>query len=360
MVCSCTKYGEIGELLMNRKISVLILIAVFLSMAFYAEASSLSSIFSKVKSSVVMVRTVQTDISPVARGNFVSSFSLGSGVIISKDGLVMTAAHVIQTVDAVCIETLDHELIPAKIIASVPFADVALLRLDKMPENTVVAKIGDSDRMVIGDDVFVVGAPYGLSQTLTSGIISARHMSNHIMGDFSEVELFQTDAAINRGNSGAPVFNMNGEVIGIVSHIMSLSGGSNGLGFAVTSNVAKKLLIDQESYWSGVEGVLISDDVAKLFNVPQPEGFMIQRVADNSPASRMGIKGGTIRIEIEGQQIVAGGDILLEVAGISITRENIEHDRIRKILNNLAPGETATVKLLRGGTVLALVFRKTE
>src|SRR5262249_38699074 len=153
------------------------------------------------------------------------------------------------------------ETIPARVLTSEPAADVALLQLDHVPSKSVTAKLADSDAAEVGDEVFVVGAPIGMTHTLTVGYISARRNPNKFYSGLSRSEFFQTDAAINEGNSGGPMFNMRGEVIGIVSHILSKSGGSEGLGFVVTSNLASKLLLERNPFWSGVEGVLLSNEL---------------------------------------------------------------------------------------------------
>lgn len=128
--------------------------------------------------------------------------------------------------------------------------------------------------------MFVIGAPYGISRSLTAGHISARHVAKGSGGIEWPLELFQTDASINSGNSGGPMFNMSGEVVGIVSYILTKSGGFGGLGFAATSNVVRRLLLAEKSPWTGVEAYLLSDNLARFFNVPQPYGVPVQRVAD--------------------------------------------------------------------------------
>src|SRR2546428_13848763 len=219
-------------------------------------------------------------------GSPVSVGGLGSGVLISPDGKILTAAPVVQTADAIEVEFLTGEPLRAPVLSSEPSADVALLQLEKAPRGPFVAKIGDSDSVEIGAPVFVVGAPLGASHTLTVGYISARRKPNATLSGMSRAEFFQTDAAINQGNSGGPLFNMQGEVIGIVSYILSHSGGSEGLGFAVTSKVARQLL-EQKSFWSGVSGYMLSGDLAQGFNVPPPGGGPPgAAVAAGSPAPR--------------------------------------------------------------------------
>jgi len=149
----------------------------------------------------------------------VSSAGLASGVLISDNGKVLTAAHVVQAVDKVFVEFADGQIVTARVISSATNADVALLQLDSVPQGVSPAKLGDSDQVEVGDEVLVVGAPYGLSLTLTVGHVSGREVSKSSLASLSAREVFLTDAAINRGNSGSPLFNRQGEVIGIVSNI---------------------------------------------------------------------------------------------------------------------------------------------
>jgi S1-C subfamily serine protease len=319
-----------------------------------AQASlTLAEIFKRVNPAVVEIHTEQSDLPPVPRGQPVSVAGLGSGVLISPDGKILTAAHVVQTADAIEVEFLTGEKIGARVLSSEPSADVALLQLDKAPRAPFVAKIGDSDAVEIGAPVFVVGAPLGASHTLTVGYISARRRPNATLSGMSRAEFFQTDAAINQGNSGGPLFNMQGEVIGVVSHILSHSGGSEGLGFAVTSKVARQLL-EQKSFWSGVGGYMLSGELAKVFNLPPPgAGLLVQRVAAGSPAEKIGLKGGTTRASIGDDDIVVGGDIILSVMGIAMS-EPSSLTLIRQKLTELNVNDPVQVTVLRGGKVITL------
>jgi S1-C subfamily serine protease len=221
-----------------------------------------------------------------------------------------------------------------------------------VPKQVVAAKLGDSEKVEVGDEVFIVGAPYGLSRTLTAGHISARHRLNRISGGFELGELFQTDAAINPGNSGGPMFNMAGEVIGIASRILTKSGGSEGLGFAVTANTARRLLLEQPSFWFGVDGIVLEDELAAAFNLPQPMGFLVQQVAENSPASRLGLRPGGIKARIGLSEVLLGGDIILEVVGIEVSEDCYQN--IQNRLSQTKTGDTITVKVLRAGRMLQL------
>jgi S1-C subfamily serine protease len=168
------------------------------------------------------------------------------------------------------------------------------------------------------------------------------------------LELLQTDAAINKGNSGGPMFNMAGEVIGVVSYILSQSGGFEGLGFAVTVNVAQKLLINAKGFWSGIDGLILSDEWVRIFNIPQPAGFLVQRIADNSPASRIGLIGGSYRANIAGVDLVTGGDIILSVGGIPVVADGSTTLKMIEYLNSAKPGDTISLKVLRAGQITEL------
>ena len=182
----------------------------------------------------------------------------------------MTAAHLVDTADTVSVEFSNGDIRVAKVIASEPAADVALLKLNgPLPSGAAVAKLGDSDKAEVGDQIFVVGAPHGISYTLTVGYISGRRRPNTLYSGLSLTEFFQTDAAINQGNSGGPMFNMVGEIIGIVSAIISKSGGSEGLGFAATSNMARRLLLEQRSFLGGVAGYFLMGNTPRFLTFPR-------------------------------------------------------------------------------------------
>jgi S1-C subfamily serine protease len=318
-----------------------------------AHAQQLREMFSKTNPSVVVIRTIERRVAPQAQG-LVSLPGLGSGVVISSDGKILTAAHVVQAADQVSVEFADGKKERAHVSASYPRADIAIVQLDFPPAGLMPAKLGNSDAVQVGDDVFVIGAPYGLSHSLTVGHVSGRHISNDSIAGLSKVEVLQTDAAINQGNSGGPMFNMAGEVVGIVSQILSNSGGFQGLGFAVASNVASKLLLNKKSFWTGIDGYLLTNELARIFNVPQAAGLLVQRAADNSPASDLRLIAGTIPTNIGGTELVVGGDIILEVAGIPIVEEWKSLDEIQAALGNLNTGEKYSLKVLRGGAVVEL------
>jgi len=320
--------------------------------------ATLKGVFNKVKSSVVVVKTVQNELPPDADQPLVSSGGLGSGVIISADGKVLTSAHVVQTADSVGAVLSDGQMIPATVISSTLLADVALLQLEKVPGGVGVAVLGNSDKTDVGDEVFIVGAPYGLSYSLTAGHISGRHRSGKVIWGLTELELFQTDAAINSGNSGGPVFNLKGEVVGIVSQLLSASGVFEGFGFAVTANVVRTLLMEQTFFWSGLDGILLSGTLARVLNIPQREAILLEQVADNSPAARLGMRGGILKATIGDEEICLGGDVLLEVGGVVANRANIINGSLRRVVAELQPGASVPCKFLRAGKIDAVSYTK--
>ena len=317
-------------------------------------AQEIRELFNKVNPSVVVIRTIQIKPSVSAREGYLSMEGQGSGVMISDDGKIMTAAHVVQIADRIVVEFVDGQEIPANVIASAPYADISLPQLERKPNNIKPVKLGDSDKTEIGDRTFIVGAPYGLKHTLTVGYISGRHKSSTVIGNLTPLELFQTDAAINMGNSGGPMFNMKGEVIGIVSHILSQSGGFEGIGFAVTSNLGDRLLIKQKSFWTGINSYLLAGPLAEIFNLPQPAGLLVQNVASGSPYAKLGLRPGYLNMLLEDEELTVGGDIILEVGGIPVPDEITEFYTFNSFMNSLQSGDTLSVKIIRAGKIIEL------
>lgn len=278
----------------------------------------------------------------------------GSGVLISAQGEVLTAAHLVQTADTVRVKFIDGTTLGASVVASEPAADVALLKLEQVPDGVPVAKLADSDQAQVGDRVIVIGAPYGLSHTMTIGYLSARHAPGSLGGKLVLGEFLQTDAAINRGNSGGPMFNANGEVIGIVSYILSRSGAFEGLGFGVAINTAREFLLERRSFWSGISVFGLTGTLAKVLNLPQDGGAIVQRVAKDSLGARLGLLPSVVPARIGAYELLLGGDIILAVNGIAIVGMPDDYNRIREHLDQLERGEEITVKVLRHGRVLTL------
>ena len=316
-----------------------------------AEPQNLGDLYRKVSPSVVVVRAKGREVSTSGVARFRET---GSGVLVTEDGKVVTASHVVHGMDDITVEFLGRDPVRARMIGFQPGADLALLQLDQVPPNPPVATvIADSRTVGVGDRVFIVGAPYGLTYSLSSGIISALWSANTVNREFPLADFFQTDAAINTGNSGGPMFNMAGEVVGIVSHIITKSGGSEGLGFVVTANTVRKLLFEKRPFYLGADGQIVSGPMAMLLNVPQDGGYLVKTVVKDSLAERLGLMGGDRSAAIDGQQMVLGGDIILTAQGIEILTIDDLISAV-KAIRDQPPGGQVSVRVLRGGKVVDL------
>ncbi|MCK4620778.1 MAG: DegQ family serine endoprotease [Desulfuromonadales bacterium] len=246
----------------------------------------------------------------------------GSGFIISSDGYIMTNNHVVGDADRVTVQLLDGREFTAKIIGTDPPTDVALIKIEaegKLP----YLKLGDSDRLEVGDWVLAFGNPFGLSHTLTAGIVSAKGRSGIGLTDYEN--FIQTDAAINPGNSGGPLVNLDAEVIGMNTAIFSRSGGYMGIGFAIPINMAKTIhsqLIEHGSVTRGRLGVYIQEltkDLAESFDIKQTQGILVAQVIDDSPAEDAGLKQGDVIVALDGKKVTKVATFRNKIA---LTRPN--------------------------------------
>jgi len=337
-----------------------LLLSICLLFAMMVNAQNLSELYDEVSSSVVVINILSVE--PRKTDNnftLVAKVSQGSGVLISEDGLIWTAAHVLQSAEVVQVEFFDGEIYEANVLSSNPLADVALIKINgkfKLKDKKVV-KIGNSDTLKIGEDIFVLGAPFGLKQSLSKGILSGRHKPESLSNGFVKIEFLQTDAAINHGNSGGPMFNMQGEVIGITNSIYSTSGGFNGIGFAISSNTAKKLLMDEPNIWTGMNSILLTGNVAKALNVPQKSGLLILTLSSKGTAYKIGLRGGSIEATIDGVDLLIGGDIILNFAGIDFSQPNFQN-LIKKKLEAYNKNDKIPLTILRNGKIGVVEFKK--
>ena len=232
------------------------------------------------------------------------SAALGSGFIIDEKGIVITNNHVIQDAEDIIVRVNGDKEFKAQVIGADPLSDIAVLKLDAN-EKFIPVKFGNSDEARIGDWVIAIGNPFGFGGTVTSGIISARNRS---LGLTRYEDYIQTDASINSGNSGGPLFDLNGDVIGINTAILGRSG-SIGIGFAIPSNSAK-IVIDQlvkfgetKRGWLGVRIQDVTKEIADVENLDEPRGALVASVAENSPSQKAGVKAGDIILEFNGEKI---------------------------------------------------------
>jgi S1-C subfamily serine protease len=318
-------------------------------MAVSAGAQDLADLFARVAPAVVTIRAQGQEVA--AKTGALRFKETGSGVLISPDGTILTAAHVVHAMDDITVEFASGEPVRARVVASEPNADLSLLEVEHVPAGATVALLADSDPVRIGQQVMVVGAPYGLGRTMSVGWIGGRHAPSTLDGTFRLAEFFQTDAAINTGNSGGPMFDGEGRVIGVVSHMISKSGGSEGLGFAVTSRTVRERVLERGAYWTGAEFQALTGDLAALFNLPQPAGLLIKTLAKASPLAAAGLRAGAVPATVNGESLVLGGDVILAVRGVPFTSAD-DVPKIRESLRTLPRGAPVPVKIFRAGRVL--------
>ncbi len=338
---------------MTRFVIATVCAALAWSQSLDARDLPLAELFETVDPAVVEIATIQEVIADEGPTKRTRAGGLGSGFLISEDGLIMTASHVVQLAEDVAVRWVTGEVSKAKIVSTNPNADVAIIRAEKVPESIKPLVLADSDQVRIGDEVFIIGAPRTYAHSLTVGHVSARRVPKDLFGGIEPVELLQTDAAINEGNSGGPMFNMNGEVIGVVSHILSQSGGSEGLGFVVTSNLARTEMLEKRPFWSGIDGFQLTEGWAKIFNLPQGAGILVEQVAAGSASARIGLQPGSFRAEIEGQNLTVGGDIILAIQGIPVGAENFG-SKVEQATTELAEEDFLELKVLRSGRIISL------
>ncbi|AOY95246.1 peptidase [Cupriavidus sp. USMAA2-4] len=264
---------------------------------------------------------------------------LGSGFIISHDGLILTNAHVVDNAQEVTVKLTDRREFKAKVLGSDAQSDIAVIRIDAKDLPTV--KLGDASVVRVGEPVLAIGSPYGFENTATAGIVSAKSRS---LPDDTYVPFIQTDVAVNPGNSGGPLFNQRGEVIGINSQIYSQTGGYQGLSFAIPINVATKVeqqLVEHGKVTRGRLGLAVQEvnqALANSFGLPKPSGALVTSVEPDSPASKAGLKAGDVIVQFNNDVIDHSGDLPERVADIK-------------------PGTDSTVKIIRKGQPMMLTVK---
>jgi serine protease Do len=264
---------------------------------------------------------------------------LGSGVIVSSSGQILTNNHVVENVDQITVTLSDKREFKAKVVGTDKQTDIAVIQIEGSVQDLPVADLGNSDALRVGEWVIAIGSPYGLSQTVTKGIVSAKDVRNR--GIASYENFIQTDAAINPGNSGGGLFNLSGELIGINTAIFSRSGGFQGIGFAVPVNWARNVMNDLlkdgkvSRGWLGVSIQNIDPSIVEELKLGSAKGALINEVFENSPAEKGGIKTGDIIRSINGKAIEDVNDLMSTVA-------------------MLRPGENADFEILREGKTLKL------
>ena len=286
--------------------------------------------------------------------------SLGSGFVFDDLGHIITNAHVVESASSVTITFLDGSQYNAQIIGSDKFTDIAVIKVEEKPRYLHPLQMGDSSTLKVGEQVAAIGNPFGLSGSMTSGIVSqiGRLLPSQDTG-FSIPNVIQTDAAINPGNSGGPLLNMAGKVMGINTAIQSGTGQSAGIGFAVPSNTILKVvpvLIEEGKYshpWIGISGKDIDPELAKVRDLDQSKGFLIITVVPGSPAEIAGLKG-VSEIKIIGdKEYPADGDIIISVDGKEVRKIS---DILIHLQEEKSVGDEMILGILRDGEVMHIIL----
>jgi len=282
-----------------------------------------------------------------------SSQALGSGFVLDKEGHIVTNYHVIDGATSIEVRFSNDDTLKATLVGSDPSTDVALLKVDASADALTPLSLADSTRVEVGDPVVAIGNPFGLERTVTTGIVSALQRAVKAPNGYSIDHVIQTDAAINHGNSGGPLLNTLGAVIGINSQIETGGSGDGnvGIGFAVPSNTVKSV-IDQllasgkvDHAYLGVSAIAITPDIAKSFNLPVSEGLVIQTVGEGSGAAGAGLKVGTKQAVIAGESFRMGGDVIVSADGKSVGTI----DELRDVVASHKPGDKIELEIYRGG-----------
>ena len=310
---------------------------------------SLIDIFEKSEESIVQVS--------VLRGE--SDGGMGSGFVYSDEGYVITNQHVVQDAEKVMITFLDGEAYIGNVVGSDRDLDIAVVKVE--PTNTYLQpiKIGDSSKLKVGEKIAAIGNPFGLSGSMTSGIVSQMGRLLPQETGYSIPDVIQTDAAINPGNSGGPLINMKGEVVGINTAIQSATGEFSGIGFAVPSNTVKKVvpvLIQDGEFkhpWMGISGTDVDPELAEVRELNSSKGFLVVSVIEGSPAESAGLLGVTETKEMDGREFALDGDIILSIDGETVRKIS---DILVHLQREKSVGDEMVLSVNRNGEILELTM----
>jgi S1-C subfamily serine protease len=279
--------------------------------------------------------------------------ALGSGFVIDKTGYIVTNFHVIRDADTVEVSFSNNDSMKAKIVGKDPSTDIALLRVEASSRALRPLPLGDSGATRVGDDVLAIGNPFGLERSATRGIVSAVQRPLRSPSGFTIDHVIQTDAALNRGNSGGPLMNSRGQVIGVNSAIETggpAGQGNVGIGFAVPISTVRDVVAQLKEKgradhpFLGIEARPVAASIAKLFRLPVTSGLMVEGVIPNSGAADAGLQGGKARVVVAGESYMLGGDIVVEADGSEVTT----NERLREIVAGKEPGDRLELEIYRG------------
>jgi len=305
-------------------------------------------VYEKVKDSIVLIKS-RIVVETIFGKTYASSE--GSGFVYSPDGYIITNYHVVENAESVQVFFPDRSVYVARIIGVDPYADLAVLKIEPGEKTLNPLAFSDSSKLRVGQPVIAIGNPFGLTATLTAGVISQLNRLLESPGGRGIPGVIQFDAAVNPGNSGGPLLDYSGKVVGVTTAIASTTGEFAGIGFAIPSNIVVRVvksLIEKGSYehpWMGIGGIDVNMEVAQLMNLEKAYGLLITAVAKDSPAEKAGLRAGSRVITLsDGTRINIGGDVIIGVDGIVVFGLA---DILSYIEEYKRPGDTITLKILR-------------
>ena len=319
---------------------------------------SLADLFSKSQDGVVQIVVRKT-------GDNASDRAIGSGIVYDLSGHIITSNHVVEDYQKIRVVFHDGQSYSAKVSGTDRFADLAVIKVDADPQALHPLPLGDSSKLRIGDQVTAIGSPFGLSGSMTSGIVSqlGRILNPPNLQSFSIPNVIQTDAAINPGNSGGPLLNNYGEVIGINTAIQTETGEFSGVGFAIPSNTMKKIvpvLIQTGHYkhpWLGVSGITVDPDLADSLGLSTHSGFLIENIVSDSPASKAGLHASNQTKTVDGIKYKFGGDIITGIDSIKVTKLE---DLLNYLQDYKYAGDTMIMHIVRDNKTMDVTLTLQE
>ena len=313
---------------------------------------SLPALFKKVENSVVQI----TIISETLRQD---RDKLGSGFVYDQNGNILTNNHVVEDANRIDATFSDGTIYRASVIGTDPYSDLAVIHIDSPKDKLVPLPLGDSSKLQVGDPVAAIGNPFGLSGSMTTGIVSqlGRLLPLSDTRGFSIPDVIQTDAAINPGNSGGPLLNLRGEVIGVNSAIRSATGEFSGIGFAIPSNMVKKIalvLINDGAYkhpWLGVSGRDVTPEVADALGLKEARGFLVIDIVEDSPAAKYDIRGSDRDVILDDREVKLGGDVVVGIDGMEVRKID---DILVYLEREKSVGDQLRLTIIRDGEIVEI------
>jgi S1-C subfamily serine protease len=298
-----------------------------------ADGLSVGAIYKRADAGVVEITTTGTT------SQLGGTTAQGSGFVYDEQGHIVTNQHVVHAADSITVRFSDGSTRKARLVGADPSTDLAILKVDAPESFLEPLQLGDSSQVEVGDGVVAMGSPFGFEGTVTTGIVSALHRQMEAPNQFTITDTIQTDAAINHGNSGGPLLDQQGRVIGVNAQIESESGGSDGVGFAIPSNTVRSVadqIVDTGEAEHAYLGIVM---------VEVPNGLAVTGVRDGAPAEEAGIKASTGEREVDGQTVPTGGDVIVEFDGQEVGTSA----ELQSAVDAKRPGDTVEVTVLRGG-----------